>query len=120
MVIVEPEELPITGLYSYSRYLEEQELDNNVYMLAFWRKALQPLTIIGLVLVAVSFIFGPLRSVTTGQRIVSGVVVGMIFKFSQDLLAPTSALYDIAPVWAALGPILICMALGGWLLKRAG
>jgi len=120
VVIVEPEELPISGLYSYSRYLEEQELDNNVYMLAFWRKALQPLTIIGLVLVAVSFIFGPLRSVTTGQRIVSGVVVGMIFKFSQDLLAPTSALYDIAPVWAALGPIMVCVLLGAWLLKRAG
>ena len=120
VVIVEPEELPISGLYSYSNYLQEQELDNNVYMLAFWRKALQPLTIIGLVLVAISFIFGPLRSVTTGQRIVSGVVVGMVFKFSQDLLAPTTALYDISPVWAALLPIMICVLLGSWLLKRAG
>ncbi len=120
VIIVEPDELPISGLLSYSNYLREQGLETTTYMLAFWSKLFQPLSMIALVLVAISFIFGPLRSVTTGQRVISGVVVGVMFKFAQDLLAPVSTLYSIAPFWAALMPILICALIGGWLLRRAG
>lgn len=120
VLLVKPKEMSTSELYQYSRYLAEQELDNDRYMQSFWRKVFQPLAIIGLVLVAVSFIFGSLRSVSSGQRIITGVVVGMVFKISQDILAPMSSLYSIDPVWAALVPILICMMLGSWLIKRAG
>ncbi|MEH6578937.1 MAG: LPS export ABC transporter permease LptG [Amphritea sp.] len=120
VVIVAPEDLSMTGLWSYTRYLNEQGLDSNRYLLAFWGKLLQPLSILGLVLIAVSFIFGPLRSVTTGQRIIAGIVVGVVFKFIQDLLAPASSLYNIPPEWAALTPIVLCILFGSWLLKRAG
>nr|WP_320135982.1 LPS export ABC transporter permease LptG [uncultured Amphritea sp.] len=120
VLLVKPKEMSTSELYRYSEYLDDQELDNDRYMQSFWRKVFQPLAIIGLVLVAVSFIFGSLRSVSTGQRIITGVVVGMAFKISQDILAPLSSLYGIDPVWSALVPILICMTLGGWLIKRAG
>ncbi|WP_245756628.1 LPS export ABC transporter permease LptG [Amphritea atlantica] len=120
VLMVKPKEMSTSELYQYSQYLGDQELDNDRYMQSFWRKAFQPLAIIGLVLVAVSFIFGSLRSVSSGQRIITGVVVGMIFKISQDILAPMSSLYSIDPVWAALVPIMICMMLGSWLIKRAG
>ncbi|WP_261843943.1 LPS export ABC transporter permease LptG [Aliamphritea ceti] len=120
VIVVEPDELPISGLLSYSSYLREQGLETTTYMLAFWSKLFQPLSMIALVLIAISFIFGPLRSVTTGQRVISGVVVGVMFKFAQDLLAPISTLYSIAPFWAALMPILLCALVGGWLLRRAG
>ncbi|RTE66749.1 LPS export ABC transporter permease LptG [Amphritea opalescens] len=120
VLMVKPKEMSTSELYRYSQYLDEQELNNDRYMQSFWRKVFQPLAIIGLVLVAISFIFGSLRSVSTGQRIITGVVVGMAFKISQDILAPVSSLYNIDPVWSALVPILICMTLGGWLIKRAG
>ncbi|WP_417225084.1 LPS export ABC transporter permease LptG [Amphritea sp.] len=120
VLMVKPKEMSTSELYRYSQYLAEQELDNDRYMQSFWRKVFQPLAIIGLVLVAVSFIFGSLRSVSTGQRIITGVVVGMVFKISQDILAPVSSLYSIDPVWAALVPIVVCISLGGWLIKRAG
>lgn len=120
VLMVKPKEMSTSELFNYSQYLAEQELDNDRFMQSFWRKVFQPLAIIGLVLVAISFIFGSLRSVSTGQRIITGVVVGMVFKISQDILAPLSSLYQIAPVWSALVPILICMFLGGWLIKRAG
>ena len=120
VLMVKPKEMSTSELYQYSQYLADQELDNDRYMQSFWRKVFQPLAIVGLVLVAVSFIFGSLRSVSTGQRIITGVVVGMVFKISQDILAPVSSLYSIDPAWAALVPIMMCMLLGGWLIKRAG
>ena len=42
---------------------------------------------LGLVLVAMSFIFGPLREGTMGARVFIGVIVGVVFRISQDFSA---------------------------------
>ena len=39
----------LAGLWNYTRYLNEQGMDSNSYLLAFWGKLLQPLSILGLV-----------------------------------------------------------------------
>jgi len=75
-VVMTPESLSISGLWSYIHYLADQGLNNGRYWLAFWVKVLQPLVTAALVLMAISFIFGPLRSVTLGQRVFTGVLVG--------------------------------------------
>ncbi|EXJ12125.1 MULTISPECIES: LPS export ABC transporter permease LptG [Nitrincola] len=120
VVVVEPQDLSITGLYEYSQYLEAQGVNADTYQLAFWAKLLQPLSIGALVLIGVSFIFGPLRSVSVGQRIITGVVLGLVFKFGQDLLGPASSVFGFPPLLATLLPILISVAVGSLLLKRAG
>ncbi|MDX1453296.1 MAG: LPS export ABC transporter permease LptG [Oleiphilaceae bacterium] len=120
VLIVKPENLSVTGLLSYASYLKEQGLSAAEYMLAFWKKTLQPVATMALVLVAISFVFGPLRSVTMGFRIFCGVVVGLLFKYVQDLLGPSSIVFGFDPVLASLLPILACLLLGAMLLRRAG
>ena len=119
VMVVEPEYLPIMDLYRYSRYLQSQGLDSDDYQLALWRKILQPAAIGALVLVAISFIFGPLREGTMGFRIFAGVIVGIVFRTSQDLLGPASLVFGFAPIYAALGPILLCVVAGMLLLARS-
>lgn len=119
VMTVQPEYLPIPDLYRYSRYLQSQGLDSEDYQLALWRKVLQPAAIGALVLVAISFIFGPLREGTMGFRIFAGVIVGIVFRTSQDLLGPASLVFGFAPVYAALVPILLCAVAGLLLLARA-
>ena len=120
VIVVDPVDLPISGLWSYASYLQEQGVKADTYLLAFWTKLLQPLAILALVLIGVSFIFGPLRSVTVGQRVVAGVIFGLLFKFSQDLLGPASTVFGFPPVIAVLLPVLLCTLIGVWLLRRAG
>ncbi len=120
VIVVEPVDLPISGLWSYSSYLQAQGVNADTYLLAFWTKLLQPLAILALVLIGVSFIFGPLRSVTVGQRVIAGVVFGLLFKFAQDLLGPASTVFGFPPFIAVVLPVLLCMVAGGWLLRRAG
>lgn len=120
IVAVMPEALSMQGLWRYATYLEQQGLDGNRYWLAFWTKALQPLVTAALVLLAISFILGPLRSVTMGQRLFTGVVVGFVFKIGQDLLGPSSLVFGFSPLLAVLIPAAICALAGLWLLKRAG
>ena len=119
-VVLEPEALSVTGLWRYIHYLADQGLANGKYWLAFWTKVLQPLVTAALVLMAISFIFGPLRSVTLGQRVFTGVLVGFVFRIAQDLLGPSSLVFGFPPLLAVLIPSLICAVAGFWMLRRAG
>ncbi len=120
IVVLEPDALSITGLWGYIHYLAEQNLNNSRYWLAFWTKVLQPLVVVALVLMAISFIFGPLRSVTLGQRVFTGVIVGFVFRIIQDLLGPASQVFNFSPFLAVLLPATLCALAGIWMLRKAG
>lgn len=120
VLIVKPEDLSIGGLYTYANYLGEQGLSASRYWLAFWKKVLMPLGTAVMVMVAISFIFGPLRSVTMGFRVFTGLIVGLLFKYMQDLLGPMSVVFGFNPVIAILLPIAINAAVGAVLMRRAG
>jgi lipopolysaccharide export system permease protein len=100
-------------------YMREQGLNSGKFELGFWKKVLQPLSTIGLVFVAISFIFGPLRESTMGMRVIMGLVIGILFKFVQDLLSPASMVFGFSPIIAIIIPIAICFIVGYPLMRRA-
>lgn len=118
ILVQDADNLSISKLYYYINYLKAQSIDSGQYQLSFWNKILQPLAMISLVLIAVSFIFGPLREVTMGYRIFSGVAIGIIFQLTQKLLGPVSLVYGFSPLIAVLIPIVLCFGLGLFLLSR--
>ncbi|MBK8287989.1 MAG: LPS export ABC transporter permease LptG [Cellvibrionales bacterium] len=118
VVATEPESMSLRELRYYIHYLVGQSQDSRAFELVFWQKVLQPLAMIGLVLVAISFIFGPLRDTTMGYRLFTGVMLGIVFRFSQDLLGPTSIVYGFVPLLAVAAPIAVCWLLGLLLLLR--
>ncbi|NIY83988.1 LPS export ABC transporter permease LptG [Vibrio hepatarius] len=118
VVTVKPEELPLSGLYDYVTYLKESEQDVSRYELAFWRKVTQPFSIGVMMLLALSFVFGPLRSVSMGARVLSGVVAGFTFYISSEFFGPLTLVYGIPPVFGALMPSLVFLGLALMLLRR--
>ncbi len=118
MLAVEPEDMSIERLWSYIAYRQLQGLNNAEYWLAFWAKALSPLATVALVIVAISFVFGPLRQVTMGFRIFCGVLVGIAFQVVQSLMGPSSLVFGFSPLMATLAPILLCCLVGLVLLRR--
>ncbi|ANF59754.1 LPS export ABC transporter permease LptG [Halotalea alkalilenta] len=120
LVIMAPDTQSIGSLWRFAHYQDAQGVNSNTSWLYFWQKVLQPLALAGLVLVAASFVFGPLRSVAAGTRIFYGVIVGLSFKYLQDLLAPSSILFGFSPIWAVVIPIFACFAFGAFLLRRTG
>ena len=116
--LVDPRRLSVGNLYYRIGYLEREGLDASAYRLALWSKCLQPAAIFGLVLLALSFVIGPLRETGLGMRVSAGVVVGLCFKYLQDLFAPMSQVYGLeAPLAVAL-PIAACWLAGFWGLRR--
>jgi len=120
VLTLKPNTLSITDLWRYSHYLTAQGLSSEKYWLSFWTKILQPLITLSLVILAISFIFGPLRTVTLGQRIFTGVLVGFIFSITQDLLGPASLVFGFTPFLAVISPSFVCLLCGFYLLNKAG
>lgn len=119
VLVLDPDNLSIRNLYSYNIYLRDQHIENSDYSLAFWKKALEPLATASLVLIAISFVFGPLRSVTMGQRVFTGVMFSVVFFIAQRLFGPSSLVFGFSPLLAVLCPILVCAGIGIFLLRKA-
>jgi lipopolysaccharide export system permease protein len=126
-----PELLTITGLLDARRlaltdlsrqivYMRDQNLNPARYELAYWNKLAQPAATLGLILVAVAFILGPLREKSMGTRVATGILVGLGFKYLQDLFGPAAMVWAW-PAWIAVFiPVAACWLLGAFSLRRVG
>jgi lipopolysaccharide export system permease protein len=118
IVAVKPEALSIRGLVDYVAYLENNGQESARYELALWRKIFQPLSVAVMLLLAMSFIFGPLRSVTMGARTIMGVLAGFAFFISNEMFGQVSLVFQLTPALGALLPSMLFAALAAYLLKR--
>ena len=118
VVTVTPESLSLRGLIDYLDYLEANEQDPSRYQLAFWRKLMQPLTVAVMLLVALSFIFGPLRSVSMGARIMMGVFTGILFFISNEVLGSLSLVYQLPPMLGAMMPSMLFVGLAWYFMSK--
>lgn len=118
-VTVAPEDLAPTQLIEYMRYLSTSAQIPKPYVLALWQKIAAPFALISLVVIACSFIFGPLRQQSVGFRLVIALFIGLGFRYLQDFLSYASLVYSPSPAWFVLLPIIICFGLGAYLLNRA-
>ncbi|WP_100656687.1 LPS export ABC transporter permease LptG [Alteromonas flava] len=118
VVAVKPEALSIRGLLDYVTYLNNNAQDPARYELALWRKIMQPVSVSVMLLMALSFIFGPLRSVTMGARVIMGVLTGFAFFITNEVFGPLSLVYQLPPAIGALLPSVVFVAIAALLLRR--
>ncbi|MFP5441555.1 MAG: LPS export ABC transporter permease LptG [Gammaproteobacteria bacterium] len=120
LLTLDPDDLSITGLWQYANYLGEQGLDAEPYFLAFWTKILQPLMMCAMVFIAISYVFGPLRQVTMGLRVLAGILTGLVLRYFGELAGTMSLVYEFSPLLAATLPLVLGMTIGLWALRRSG
>jgi lipopolysaccharide export system permease protein len=112
------EDLSLTQLYEHRQFMRQQSQRSLTHELAFWQKLLSPLSILSLVIVACSFVFGSLRTHSLGLRIVVALLFGLLFSYVQDLVGFVSLATGFSPLLMVLLPIIASTILGGYLLKR--
>ena len=119
MVTINPEDLAPTQLLSFMQYMHEYSQVPKTYLLAFWKNIGSPFALLALVLIACSFIFGPLRQQSMGFRLVIALFVGLGFYYIQDFLGYASLVYAPSPAWFVFLPIVLMFGIGSYLLYRA-
>ena len=114
----EAEDLSLTQLYDHRQFMRGQGQRSLTHELAFWQKLLSPLSILSLVIVACSFVFGSLRTHSLGLRIVVALLFGLLFSYLQDLVGFVSLATGVSPLLMVILPIIASTMLGFYLLKR--
>lgn len=127
-VQVKPQILKISGtnpdemtMHELNRYLREQKRSQqnaHNYKFAFLQRMIQPLTTMVMMVLAIPFIFGPLRSSTMGSKLLVGATVGFGFHIVNRFFGPVSAVFQWPPELAALGPTFIFALIGLYLMRR--
>ncbi|MFC0141232.1 LPS export ABC transporter permease LptG [Erwinia mallotivora] len=118
VVSLDPDSLSISGLYNYSKYLKQSGQVSGRYQLNMWSKIFQPLSVAVMMLMALSFIFGPLRSVSMGMRVITGISFGFLFYVLDQIFGPLSLVYNIPPVLGALLPSAAFFMLSIYMLLK--
>jgi lipopolysaccharide export system permease protein len=116
--LLEPEEMPLTKLSSFTKHLKKNGVQATEFQFSFWKRILQPLTILVMLFLAVPFVFTAPRSINLGWQMVLGVVTGFVFYILDALLGQLSIVYQLPPFFAALLPILLFAGLGYILMLR--
>ena len=118
VILSDTEKMPMRDIYNYIKYLEDNDQDAQRYWLTFWRKAVLPFTIIVMMLLSVSFIFGGLRTVSMGTRLILGIASGFTFHVSGELFGPASLVFGLPPLFGALLPSLLVLGVALYLLQK--
>ena len=114
----EPDEMT---LHELRRFLRAQKMTHQTafnYQLAYWQRLVQPLTTVVMMVLAIPFIFGPLRSSTMGSKLLAGATVGFGFHIINRFFGPVSQVFQWPPEVAAFGPTLLFALLGLYLMRR--
>jgi len=115
---IEPDEMT---LHELNRYIREQKRTHqNVhnYQFAFLQRIIQPFTTMVMMVLAIPFIFGPLRSSSMGSKLLVGAAAGFGFHILSRFFGPVSTVFQWPPELAALGPTFIFAILGLYLMRR--
>lgn len=102
-----PNDMNAWALARYIGYLKKNQLDATRYELAFWQRFTTPASALVMLMLAIPFVFGSLRSGGAGQRLFIGVVVGVGFYFFNRLTNQIGLVYGLSPLLSASLPLAL-------------
>lgn len=114
----EPDEMTLYQLYQYIRDPVNIQQNTHAYKLSLFQRIIQPFTTMVMMVLAIPFIFGPLRSSTMGYKLLVGATIGFSFHILNRFFGPVSLVFQWPPVLAACGPTVFFALLGLYLMKR--
>ena len=116
--VVHPEYLSLRDLSRNIAYLRANRQNPSVYLNAWWTRAFYPVNTLLLVLCALPFGFGTLRSGGLGKRLFLGVIVAIAWYFLQRAIISTGTVFGAPPFIVNLIPVLLLAAIAVWYYRR--
>ena len=105
----EPEDLSTWTLIKQIRFLSDNKLRSGVFEVELYKRLIQPVTLIAMILLAMLFIFGSTRDVTLGRKIFFGVALGLSFEMLSRVASAMALSFDLNPLMSSILPSIIVM-----------
>ncbi len=118
VAVIDTNSMNFESLRDYTAYLEDNQLDAGRYEMAFWQRIANIAAVPVMLLLAMPFVFGPLRSGGNSARFVVGFLIGVVYLLGKGALADGAQVYDI-PAWiTAWIPVALILFAAGVGLAR--
>jgi lipopolysaccharide export system permease protein len=95
-----------SDLFYYIEILQRKNQNVLRYELAFWGKIFMPLKTGLMILVAIPFAFGPLRTATAGKRVLLGGLVGISYYLTSEIFEQMGVLLGASALLTTAIPFL--------------
>ena len=105
----EPEDLSTWTLIKQIEFLSDNKLRSGVFEVELYKRLIQPITLIAMILLAMLFIFGSTREVTLGRKIFFGVALGLSFEMLSRIASAMALSFDFSPFLSSILPTFVVM-----------
>ena len=102
--------LSLPELGDYIDYLQRNGSDVGSLRMNYWQRLAAPLSVLAMLLLAVSLVLGPLGRRPLGQRLLVAVLAGLLFKLLTGVAGHAALVYGVPPALGALLPALAVLA----------
>jgi lipopolysaccharide export system permease protein len=115
---IDTDQKSLVQLYSYVKGRKQSGLNAAIYDFIFWNRIFAPFSNLIMILLAIPFVFGPLRKSSMGLRMVVGIICGVGCYMINQFIGPISIVYNINPILAAILPSIIFGCIGSTILLK--
>jgi lipopolysaccharide export system permease protein len=119
LAVVEPEAMGLRDLMSYAEHLRRNDLDPVRFQTAFWARIARMAALVLVVILALPFALGPVRSSGQGARTVIGILIGAGFVLLSQTMESGGQLFGLPPWLVGWLPTAGLAALTSVLLLRS-
>jgi lipopolysaccharide export system permease protein len=118
LAVAEPEAMGFRDLRSYIAHLRRNDLQSGKFETAYWARIARLVAVMFVVMLALPFSVGSMRSSGQGARTVIGVLIGAGFVLLSRTLESSGQLFNLAPWLVGWIPTAVLAAITGVLLWR--
>lgn len=118
LAVGEPDAMGLRELLAYADHLRTNDLDPTRFEVAFWSRVSRLAALVTVVILALPFALGPMRSSGQGSRTVIGILIGAGFIVLSQTLEGGGQLFALPPWLVGWLPTFALMALTSVLLWR--
>lgn len=116
--LVQPDQLSLLQLRQYIAHLRANVQDTRNFELAYWSKLTLPVSAAVMLLLAIPFVFGSIRSGGMGRNLFIGIMIGITFFATSKALGYIVLVYDMPPLVGAILPTAAFAVAAGILYRR--
>ena len=116
--LVQPDQLSLMQLRKYIAHLNANVQDTRNFELAYWSKLNLPFATGVMLLLAIPFVFGSIRTDSMGRNLFIGIMIGIVFFAASKALGYIVLVYRLPPELGATLPTLAFAIAAGLLYRR--
>lgn len=99
--------------------LDQNNMNSESQRVIFWTQVSIPVGVLGMALLALPFLVGSTRSVSVGQRIALGGLIGITYYLVQQISGHLAGIMHWNVVLTVLAPSLLVLLMAVLLIRRA-